>query len=54
MPDATVEDRSELNALLVLATMNAIADAVTQKPGVEIQRAGGISPTGRLSSFDQD
>jgi hypothetical protein len=55
MPEAAVEAYSALNAMLVIATMKAIADTVTQKSWVEIRSAGGIeTPTGRLSSFDQD
>ncbi|MCY1185162.1 hypothetical protein D9M73_259180 [compost metagenome] len=55
MPEAAMEARSALNALLVLATLKAIADAVTHKTWEEIRRTGGIeTPTGRLSSFDQD
>jgi hypothetical protein len=55
MPEAAIEARSALNALLVLATLKAIADAVTHKTWEEIRRAGGIeTPTGSLSSFDQD
>lgn len=55
MPEAAVEAHSALNALLVIATMKAIADAATHKAWDEIQRVGGIeTPTGRLSSFDQE
>ena len=54
MPEAAMEARSALNTPFVLATMKAIADTVTQKSWVEIQRAGGIAPTGRLSSFGQE
>lgn len=55
MPEAAVEARSAFNAMLVLATLKAIADAVTHKTGEEIRSAGGIeTPTGRLSSFDKD
>jgi hypothetical protein len=53
MPEADVEAHSAINALLVLATLKAIADAVTHKTWEEIRRAGGIeTPTGRLSTFD--
>ncbi|MFF5794735.1 hypothetical protein ACFY5D_22045 [Paeniglutamicibacter sp. NPDC012692] len=55
MPEAAVEAHSALNALLVIATMKAIADAATHKTWDEIQRAGGIeTPTGRLSPLDLD
>ncbi|GER23979.1 hypothetical protein NCCP1664_24740 [Zafaria cholistanensis] len=49
-----VEARSAFNALMVLATMKAIADAVTEKSWDEIRGSGGIdTPTGRLSGFDE-
>ena len=47
------EARSALNALLVLATMKAMADTVARKSWDDIRRSGGIeTPTGRLSSFN--
>lgn len=53
-PEPDVEAHSALNALLVLATMKAIADAVTHKTFDEIRGAGGIdTPTGRLTSFNR-
>ena len=55
MPEAAVEARSALNAMLVLATLKAIANAVTHKTWEEIRRAGGIeTPAGSLSPSDQD
>ncbi|GAA3680650.1 hypothetical protein GCM10023081_18490 [Arthrobacter ginkgonis] len=50
-----MESRSALNALLVLATMRAIADSVARKTGEGIRRSGEIdTPIGRLSSFNPE
>lgn len=51
--EADVEARSALNALMVLATMKAIADTVAKKSWDDIRRSGGIdTPIGRLSAFN--
>lgn len=52
--EPVVAARSALNALLVLATMKAIADAVAHRTWDEIRQMGGIdTPIGNLSDFDQ-
>lgn len=54
VPEATREARSALNALLVFATMKAIASAVSSHDWDSLRRAGGIdSPTGRLDQIDE-
>lgn len=51
--EADVEARSALNALMVLATMKAIADTVAKKSWDDIRCSGGIdTPIGRLSAFN--
>ena len=50
-----VEARSALNALMVLATMKVIAEAVTEKSWEELRDSGGVdTPIGRLSGFSQE
>lgn len=51
--ETTREARSAINALLVFATMKAIADAVADRTWDELRQAGGIeTPTGKLTQFE--
>jgi hypothetical protein len=47
-----VEARSALNTLVILTTMKALADAVTETSWEELRNSGGVdTPIGRLSGF---
>lgn len=54
IPEPDVEARSALNALMVLATMKALAEAVAGKSWEEFRASGGVdTPIGRMSDFSE-
>lgn len=54
IPEPDVEAPSALNALMVLATMKALTEAVAGKSWEEFRASGGVdTPIGRMSDFSE-